>query len=112
MFVLPAGAQILNVVIDVVTPFNSSGTDLIDVGTAADSAYYVNDATASAAGHFIGTLVTTSIAGVLNVGTTDVQVTATYVQSVADATAGLASVTITYVVKNSDGGAYPTTFQN
>ena len=107
LFVLPAGAQILNVIIDITTAFNSSGTDLIDVGTAADGAYYVNDATASAAGHFAATLVSTNIAGILNIGTSDVQVTATYVQSVADASAGSAQITIVYAVKNSDGTSTP-----
>lgn len=112
MFVIPAGAQILNIIIDVTTGFNSSGTDLIDIGTAADGAYYVNDAAAATSGHFVATLVPANLAGVLNVGTVDVQVTATYVQSVADATAGSAAITIVYAVKNSDGGSYPTTFQN
>ena len=112
LFVIPAGSQILEVIIDIVTPFNSSGTDLIDVGTTADNAYYVNDATASAAGHFVATLVSTSIAGILNVGTVDKQITGKYVQSVADATAGLAQITVVYAVKNADGGSYPTGNQN
>ena len=112
MFVLPAGAQILSIIIDIGAVFNSSGTDLIDIGTTADGAYYVNDAVASATGHFVATLVPANIAGVLNVGTVDVQITATYVQSVADATTGSASVTVNYVVKNPDGGAFPTAFQN
>ena len=112
LFVIPAGSQILEILIDIATGFNSSGTDLIDVGTTADNAYYVNDAAAASAGHFVATLVSTNIAGVLNVGTTDLQITGKYIQSVADATAGLAQITVVYAVKNADGGSFPTGSQN
>lgn len=108
LFIIPAGSRITAIKIDVVTAFNSSGTDLVDVGTTADGAFYVNDADVSSTVHATATLVAANLASVINVGTSDVQVTATYAQSVADASAGAATISIEYVMRNPDGTNTPT----
>jgi hypothetical protein len=107
LFILPAGSQVLSIYIDVITAFNSSGTEVLDVGKTGDGAFFVNDQTLTATGHFVATLVPANLATIVNVGTTDIQVTATFVQSVADATTGLARVTCLYAVKDSDGNENP-----
>ena len=103
LFILPAGSKIISVIVDVTTAFNSSGTDLLDVGTTANGALYVNDLDVSSTGHNVCTLVAGNLASILNVGTSDVTVTATYAQSVADAAAGAATVTVNYIQRNTDG---------
>ena len=42
---LPANAVIWNIGLNVVTAFNDSGTDLIDIGTDLDSQFFVTDQT-------------------------------------------------------------------
>lgn len=108
LFTLPAGAKILSFIIDVTTAFNSSGTDLLDIGNSTDAALYVSDADVSAQIHSVATLVAANLASVVNIGTSDVTVTATYAQSVADADEGAATITVTYVMRNSDGTSTPT----
>lgn len=103
LFIIPAGSRIVSFVIDVTTAFNSSGTDLLDIGTTANGALYVNDADVSSTGHIVATLVAANLASVINVGSTDVQITATYAQSVADAAAGSALVSVVYEIRNPDG---------
>lgn len=90
---LPDGAVVIGAIINVTTAFNSSGTDLIDVGTAADPDGFVVDHDASSAGNsgvvgggaLIGTIATQDTVEVL------------YSQSVADAAAGSAIVTVLYL---------------
>lgn len=103
LFILPAGSQVLSVIVDVTTAFDSSGTDLLDIGTTASGALYVNDLDVSSTGHNVCTLVAANLASILNVGTSDVTVTATYAQSVADAANGAATVTVLYIQRNPDG---------
>lgn len=90
MFALPAGARIINIVVDVETAFNSSGTDLLDLGKTGTDNHYINDLDIAAVGRKAPTLTN------LGVSTTPITVIATFVQSVADATTGSATVTVTY----------------
>ena len=87
LFVVPKGAIIVNVVVDVTTAFNSSGTDLLDIGKTGTANHFKDDLVVSAAGQ--------TVTGWSNLGAmaADTQVIATYVQSVADASAGAARVT-------------------
>lgn len=91
--VIPAGSVILkpNSGINVHTAFNSSGTDLIDVGTSADDDLYATDLAAQTVGFApLDEAVSFYVAA-------DTTITATYSQSVADATAGAAQVVIAYI---------------
>lgn len=107
LFILPAGAQVINVIVDVVTAFNGTGTDLLDIGKTGSAAFFVNDLDVSSTGHTNCTLVAANLATIYNIGTSDVQVTATYVDQNSNASAGLAYVTVVYAVKSSTGTENP-----
>lgn len=107
LFIIPAGAQILAIYVTVLTVFNSSGTEVLDIGKTGSAAFYVDDQTLTALGHFTCTPVAANAALVYNVGATDIQITATFVQSVADATTGSARVTFLYAVKDEAGNENP-----
>jgi len=94
---LPANAQVLEVWVDVLTAFDSSGTDLIDVGISTDVDEFVLNVDVSSAGRTVGSsTASVPLADWDDVGGTAVTAVAQYDQSVADATAGSARVTILY----------------
>ncbi|WP_027039113.1 hypothetical protein [Mesorhizobium ciceri] len=97
---LPAYANVIGGGVHVTTAFNSSGTDLLDVGfigSTTDPDAYATLLTLAAVGFIpldeLGT--TTNI-----MQTVDTTVTCAPAQSVADATAGEAYVIIMYVMAN------------
>ena len=108
LFILPAGAQVIAVYIDVITAFTGTGTDLLDIGKTGTANFFVNDADVSATGHFVATLVAGNLATIYNIGTSDVQVTATYIDQSSNAGAGSARVTFLYAVKDENGAENPT----
>lgn len=99
---LPAGAMVVGGGVQVVTAFNSSGTDLLNVGFIG--------ATTDADGY--ATLLPLNAVGYIELdelgATTNIQQTDNYTvtcapaQSVADATAGVADVVI-FFIPNNDG---------
>lgn len=99
---LPANASVIGGGVHVVTAFNSSGTDLLDVGftggsSTADDDAYATDLTLAG----VGFIVLDELAATTNIKqTVDCTVTCTPAQSVADATAGVAEVYVTYVLAN------------
>lgn len=100
---IPAYASVVSGGVHVVTAFNSSGTDLLDVGfigATTDDDAYATDLTMAAVGY----IVLDELAATTNImGTVTHTVTATPAQSVADASAGVAYVIIGYVVHNPLG---------
>ena len=92
LFVVPNGAIIVGIDVNVSTAFNSSGTDLLDIGKTGTANHFKNDLDVSAAGQ--------TVTGWSNLGAVaaDTQITATYVQSVADAAAGAARITFTCLI--------------
>jgi hypothetical protein len=98
---LPPGSVVVGGGVQIITTFNDSGTDTIDVGTSADADAF-------------GTLLTVSATAPAYVAfdelattndysdTAEVTVTATYNSQNSDATAGVADVVVMYVT------AYPT----
>lgn len=95
LFTLPKGAIITGIMVDVQTAFNSSGTDLLDIGTSASGNAYKDDLAVSSTGQ----TVTGWVAGTLFTAlTADTVVTALYAQSVADASAGLAYVAFRFIM--------------
>lgn len=56
LFSLPKGAILLRISVHVTTAFNDTGTDLLDIGTGADNAFYVNDHSVATAGLAAATL--------------------------------------------------------
>lgn len=98
LFYLPANAKIIDVYVDVQTAFNSTGTDLVTVGTAADTNAFADAVDVSTAGRKLGSADTT-VRGLqyAGVGTADIAIQGLYTQSIADATAGAANITVLYV---------------
>lgn len=90
LFTLPAGARVIDIKVDVETAFNSSGTDLLDVGKSGTNNHFLDDLDVAATGRKAPTLTN------LGRNATPIVVTAIYAQSVADATAGSATVTFLY----------------
>jgi hypothetical protein len=97
---LPPNAIVIGGGVMVTTAFNSSGTDLLDVGfigSTTDADAYATDLTLAAVGY----IALDELAATTNImQTVTTTVTCAPAQSVADATAGEAEVIITYVVDN------------
>lgn len=95
---VPAGAVVVGGGVHVVTAFNSSGTDLLDVGfvgSTTDADAYATDLDLAT----IGFKALDELAAVTNIQqTVETTITCIAAQSVADATAGVADVVVMYVV--------------
>jgi hypothetical protein len=100
--VIPAGASVVGGGVHVVTAFNSSGTDLLNVGfvgSTTDADGYATLLTLAAVGY----IPLDELGATTNIQqTVDTTVTCAPAQSVADATAGVADVIVMYV-PNTDG---------
>lgn len=93
---LPAGAQIVDVNIDVTTAFNAATTNTVTVGKTGTAAAFVTATSVGTAGR--ASVATTGVYSAwANVGTSDVDyATVTYSQTGTAASAGAARVTIVY----------------
>ena len=103
---IPAGALITDVQIITSTAFSSATTLIVTIG-GVDTA---TATTITAAGVFPITLASTFASTAANVGSTDALIT--YTATGTALTAGAATVVISYVVRNSNGAANPTSSQN
>ena len=103
--VLPAGAQILNIFIDVTTTFTTGAT--LAVGDGTTTAKYVTAITTPTAGRQTITFTAAQLTAMSNIGTTDVAVTITMAGTTAVAGAGF--ITVVYAQKASDGSQDPAT---
>ena len=110
-FVLPAGAQILNIYLDVTVAFNAGTNNTVTIKAGSTT---IASVTATSANITTGraTLVLAAPATWINVGTSDVFITSTFAGTGTTATTGTATVTVEYVVRNSDGSQFPSTTQN
>lgn len=95
LFTLPKGAIPIAWLTNVTTAFNSSGTDLLDIGTPASGARFANDIDVSSVGQKLTGYVPAELFTPL---TDDTQITGLYAQSVADASAGAAVVAVIYML--------------
>jgi hypothetical protein len=95
LFTLPKGAIPIAWITNVTTAFNSSGTDLLDIGTPAAAARFANDIDVSSVGQKLTGYVPAELFTPL---TEDTQITGLYAQSVADAAAGAAVVACIYML--------------
>lgn len=111
--VLPAGAQITNIFVDVTAAFNAGTNNVITIQTAAGASLATVTATGAniATGRATVVLTAAQMATILNVGTTDLIVQAVFSSTGATATTGSAAITIQYAVLGSDGAANPTNTQ-
>lgn len=101
--VLPAGAQIDFINIDVTTTFTTGATLAVGDGTTA--AAYVTAITTPAAGRQALTLTGAQLTAWSNIGTSDVNITVTMAGTTAVAGAGF--ITVVYSQKASDGSERP-----
>ena len=98
--VIPANSQIVRIDVNVETAFNDSGTDLLEIGSSADTDLYVNDVAISAVGKIaLGTAAL--CANWKDIGTSDIRVGYIYNGANNDATAGAATATIRYLQNNN-----------
>ena len=118
---LPAGAQILDIYVDVLVAFTgSTAANLIIGRTGATNAYWTTtDITAAGRqattnanlANWAGAASTAAPAGI-GIGPTDVLVLATLSPTAATVTAGTVQYTIVYAVKNSNGAPAQTASEN
>jgi len=110
-FVIPAGSQILAVYLDVTVAFNAGTNNTVTIKAGSTT---IASVTATSANITTGraTLVLAAPATWINVGTSDVFITSTFAGTGTTATTGTATVTVEYVVRNSDGSQFPSAFQN
>lgn len=101
LFVIPANSQILEIYVDVLTVFNSSGTDLVDIGVSGTSDLFADALDVSTAGRKLGSSDVSQLLNYDDTGATQITVQGIYAQSVADATTGNARVTILYCAGNN-----------
>lgn len=111
MFAIPAGSQILAVYLDVTVAFNAGTNNTVTIKAGSTT---IASVTATSANITTGraTLVLAAPATWVNVGTSDLFITSTFAGTGTAATTGTATVTVQYVVRNSDGSQSPSAFQN
>ena len=98
--VIPANSQIVRVDVNVETAFNDSGTDILEVGSSADTDLYVNDVSIAAVGKIaLGTAAL--CANWKDIGTSDIRIGYIYNGANNDASASAATVTISYLQNNN-----------
>lgn len=90
---IPPNSIIVDIKVTIGTAFNSSGTDLVDVGTSADDDHFAAAVDVSSAGQ---ATVTQLNNGAVLSSTASTPIEALYAQSVADADAGSGYVTVVY----------------
>ena len=94
---IPANSQIVDVILNVTTVSNDSGTATVSVGTSADPDAFIALQNVKALGTTHGTLDTEAT----NVGTTDLEVLADFTGATGDGTTGVATVTVLYAQNNN-----------
>lgn len=95
--IVPANSQVVDVILNVTTVNNDSGTATVAVGTAADDNAFIAATNVKALGTTHGTLDTEAT----DVGTTDLEVVADFVAGTEDGSTGAATVTVLYIQNNN-----------
>ena len=94
---IPAGSQIVDVILNVVVVNNDSGTATVAVGTSGSATAFLPATSVKTAATTRGTLTSSSAT---NVGTTDIQVLADFTAQNSNGTTGSATVTVLYIQSN------------
>ena len=95
--IVPANSQIIDVILNVTTVNNDSGTATVAIGTSADADAFLGATNVKALGTTRGTLDTEAT----NVGTTDLEVVADFVANTEDGSTGAATATVLYIQNNN-----------
>jgi len=106
-FNIPQGSQILDITVDQVVVPNGSSTSTVSVGTASGGAQLMAAVVTTAGGRFRGTPTAATQLAWQTSTTADTSVFVRYAIGTADATAGRAIVTVTYVQRAPNGAQNP-----
>lgn len=94
---LPANSQIFQIAVDVTTAFDAATTNLFDIGDGTTANKYADNLDVSSQARVLATSDVSQIGNLIDIGTSDVDITVTYNQSGTAATAGAATVTVLYL---------------
>jgi hypothetical protein len=113
MFALPAGAKIVRFGLEVNVALTGATNCGVTIGSAGTANLYMASVnTGTSAVQTSPATIAAATSGLYDsIGTTDVLVYGTFTAATADATAGTITVTVEYIVRDSDGSANPTAFQ-
>ena len=95
---IPAGSQVVDVILNVVTANDDTGTATVAVGTSGTANAFLPATTVKTAATTRGTL---SNSAATDVGTTDIQVLADFTAQNGNGVAGAATVTVLYIQSNN-----------
>ena len=95
--IIPANSQIVDVILNVTTVANDSGTATVQVGHSGDTDEYLPATNVKSLATTRGTIQTDGT----DIGSSDQTVTATYTAGNGDGTTGAATVTVLYIQNNN-----------
>jgi hypothetical protein len=104
---LPAGAQIINILVDQVVAVAGGATMTISVGSTSGGAELMAGVSTGAGGRFVGTATAATQLAWQTSTSADTPVFVRNAITVASATAGRAIVTVVYVQRAPDGSRNP-----
>ena len=108
---LPAGAQIVNIILDQVVA-STTGTTTVTFGTASGGTQLLSPGASTAGGRFQGTPTAANLLAWQTSTSADTTVWLNNTTGTATLGSGRFIATIVYVQRGSDGAQNPTTFQN
>ena len=94
---LPANSQIFQITVDVTTVFNAASTNTLDLGDGSTADQYADALALGSLARVLATSDVSQIGNLIDIGTSDITVTATYNQTGTAATTGAATVTVLYL---------------
>ena len=94
---LPANSQIFQITLDITTAFNAATTNTIDFGDGSTADQYADALAAGTLGRVLATSDISQVGNLVDIGTSDITVTATYNQTGTVASAGAATATVLYL---------------
>ena len=95
--IVPANSQIVDVILNVTTVNNDSGTATVSIGTSTDDNAFISLQNVKALATTHGTFDTEAT----DVGTTDMEVFADFVAGTEDGSTGAATATVLYIQNNN-----------
>ena len=98
---LPSNSQIYQIAVDVTTAFDAGTTNTFDIGDGSTADQYADALAVGSAARVLATSDVSQIPNLIDIGTSDVNVTVTYNQTGTAATAGAATVTVLYLQNNN-----------
>ena len=94
---LPANSQIFQITVDITTAFDAASTNTLDLGDGSTADQYADALALGSLARVLATSDVSQIGNLIDIGTSDVTVTATYNQTGTVATAGACTVTVLYL---------------